>query len=76
MPTGVRKEEAITAFNKITELAKENRLAEYYNEEISVLEHFRFKNLFLRGSKNLYVSILPKSLINEIANSEPVDIQL
>jgi intergrase/recombinase len=70
--TGVRKEEAITSFNKIIELAKANKPAEYYNDELNVLEHFRFKELFLRGTKNAYVSIVPKSLVTEVVSTQPV----
>jgi intergrase/recombinase len=70
--TGIRKEEAIISFNKIIELAKENKLADYFNEELNVLEHFRFKELFLRGTKNVYVSIIPKSLVAEVASTQPV----
>jgi intergrase/recombinase len=70
--TGMRKEEAIISFNKVMELAKEGRLSDYYNEELSVLEHFRFKELFLRGTKNVYVSIVPKSLVAEVASTQPV----
>ena len=69
---GLRKEEGIMSFNKIIELSKQGKLNEYYNEERSILEHFKFKALFLRGTKNVYVSILPKSLILSIAESEPI----
>ena len=70
--SGLRKEEAITSFNKILELNKIGNLAQYYNEENSMLEHFRYKQLFLRSTKNVYVSIIPKSLIDEICNSQRV----
>jgi hypothetical protein len=69
--TGVRKEEGIMSFNKIIELTKQNNLAIYYNEELNVLQHFVFKELFLRNTKNLYVSIIEKQLVNEIAQSDP-----
>jgi hypothetical protein len=70
--TGVRKEEAIMSFNKILELSKQNNLSIYYNEELNVLQHFVFKELFLRNTKNLYVSIIEKSLAMKIAESTPV----
>jgi hypothetical protein len=70
--TGVRKEEGITAFNKIIELANQANLAVYYNDDFSVLQHFVFKKLFLRNTKNLYVSIIEKPLVLEIAKSESV----
>jgi intergrase/recombinase len=69
--SGVRKEEAITAFNKIRELGIHN-LPEYYNKEIQALEHFRYRESFLRTTKNVYVSIIPESLVLEICNSQTV----
>ena len=69
---GLRKEEGMTSFNKIIELSKEDKLSDYFNEEKSLLEHFKYKEEFLRGTKNVYVSILPKSLVLNITKSEPV----
>jgi intergrase/recombinase len=69
--SGVRKGEAITVFNKIRELGIRN-LPEYYNKEIKALEHFRYRESFLRTTKNVYVSIIPESLVLEICNSQKV----
>jgi intergrase/recombinase len=69
--SGLRKEEGVISFNKIIELSKQNNLNSYLNDD-GFLEHFQFKKLFLRGTKNVYLSIVPKSLIDEIAKSEPV----
>ena len=38
----------------------------------SCLEHFKFKDIFLRNTKNVYISFVPKSTILDIANSKPV----
>jgi intergrase/recombinase len=46
-------------------------LSSYLNDD-GRLEHFQFKKLFLRGTKNVYLSIVPKSLIDQIVQSEPV----
>ena len=70
--SGLRKTEAVNSFNLIIDLAKNGRLKEYYNEELLCLEHFRFKQLFLRGKKNTYITFIPKEMVNEIANSEPI----
>ena len=40
--------------------------------EFETLEHFRFKELFLRKAKNAFISFVPKSIINEITKSTPV----
>jgi intergrase/recombinase len=70
--SGLRKGEALKSHNRIIELAKSNKLDEYYNRDLSILEHFRYPNEFLRGTKNVYISILPNDLIEQIAKSEPV----
>jgi hypothetical protein len=70
--TGVRKEEGIISFNKIIELSKKDNMSIYYNNEFSALQHFMFKEVFLRNTKNVYISIIDESLVSEIANSEPV----
>jgi hypothetical protein len=67
--TGLGKSEAITSFNMIIELNAKGKLGDYYNEDFSILEHFKFGRLFLRGTKNTFISIVPKALITEVCNS-------
>jgi len=69
--SGLRKNEGIESFNLIIDLSKQNKLNQYWNEELSTLEHFKFKQ-FLRHSKNAYISIIPKELLIEISNSNRV----
>ena len=52
-------------------MQKENRLGEYFNQDLSMQEHFKYKQ-FLRNTKNAYISIIPKDLVMRIANSKPV----
>ena len=59
------------SFNKIIELSEQNNLGAYLSED-GLLEHFQFKKQFLRGTKNVYISIVPLKLISEIAQSNPV----
>jgi len=70
--TGIRKAEAITSFNKIIELEKQQDLPAYYDYQLKVLMHFRYHKEFLRRTKNCYISFVPDNLIKEIANSKPV----
>jgi len=70
--TGLRMSEGIKSFNKIIELHKQNKLNDYYNEELHTLEHFKYPREFLRNSKNVYISIIPKELLLRIAISRPV----
>jgi hypothetical protein len=69
--SGLRKTEGVQSFNLIIELQKQNRLGEYFNEELLMLEHYKFKQ-FLRNTKNAYISIVPKDLVMQVANSKPV----
>ena len=68
--TGLRLNEAIKSWNLIHRLACKNKLSEYYNEENEALEHFRFKDLFIRRSKKAFISFVPKSFIERIVGSE------
>ena len=69
---GLRMSEGLTSFNMVISLSQEGRLSEYLNSEDGILEHFRYRKLFLRGTKNAFISIIPESLINEIKKSKPV----
>jgi intergrase/recombinase len=66
--TGLRFDEALQSYNLIIELAKQNRLGDYYKSE-AVLEHFRFKKTFLRRTKKVFISFVPKAIIEAIALS-------
>ena len=69
--TGLRYVEAIESWNLIIHLSKKRKLDEYYKEEGSILEHFRFKERFVRKSKKAFISFVPQSLIAEITRSSP-----
>ncbi len=68
--TGLRTSEAIESFNLIIKLNRENKLSTYYDKDQSLLQHFQFKEKFIRGTKNAYVSFIPSDLVNEICKSE------
>jgi intergrase/recombinase len=70
--TGLRKQESINSFNLIIKLSNEDKLSEYWNEELRLLEHFKYADLFLRQTKKVYISTVTKELINEITNSQAV----
>ena len=69
--SGVRAMEGIKAFNLIVKLGSKYK-EEYYNENTGFLEHFKYPILFLRRSKNVYVSAVPKELLDEISKSEGI----
>jgi intergrase/recombinase len=70
--TGLRSSEAITSFNLIVQLVRMDKLHEYYSEELQCLEHFKYRQLFLRKTKNTYISFIPRELISQIADNELV----
>ena len=61
--TGLRKSESIDSFNLIISNNQNGILSEYYNEELGILEHFKYKELFLRQTKKVYISIITKSCL-------------
>jgi len=68
--TGLRLEEAVNSYNLIVELAGKGCLHQYYNVENGTLEHFRFRDLFMRRTKKVFVSIVPKSLVEAVASQK------
>jgi len=65
--TGLRLKEAVNSWNLIVDLAEARRLSEYYDREKEVLEHYKFKKVFIRRSKKVFVSFVPERLIEEIS---------
>jgi hypothetical protein len=71
--TGLRLNEAVECHNLIVDLASQGRLDSYYKEERRVLEHFRFKETFLRGSKKAFISFAPAELVQRISRREKLE---
>jgi intergrase/recombinase len=70
--TGLRKTEAITSFNKIIQLSRENKLVDYYDSNFNCLVHFKYPKEFIRIKKNAFLSFIPEHLILEIAKTDRV----
>jgi len=68
--SGLRMREAVNAYNLIVDLTRQNRLSEYYDSKSEVLEHFRFKQLFIRRTKKVFITFVPKKLVERISKSE------
>lgn len=74
--SGLRFIEGINSYNliiKLTETGKlqldrdgKNYRGGYFNREIASLEHFWFRDIFLRNTKKAFVSFVPSSLIAKI----------
>jgi intergrase/recombinase len=68
--TGLRLVEAVRSYNLIINLSRKGKLSEYYNSDKQVLQHFKFKDLFLRKGKKAMISFAPKELIDRITVNE------
>jgi intergrase/recombinase len=72
--SGLRFSEGINSFNLQVQLSKEGKLnSSYYVVDKSTLEHFRFKDLFIRRSKKAFVSFVPGELVQEISGLEALN---
>jgi hypothetical protein len=71
--TGLRLNEAVDCHNLIIDLSGQGRLGEYYKADRRVLEHFRFKETFLRGSKKAFISFAPAELVGRISRGEKLE---
>ncbi|MEM3629385.1 MAG: integrase [Candidatus Bathyarchaeia archaeon] len=74
--TGLRFEEAIESYNLIIKLSSKGKLGEYYNIDREVLEHFRFKETFLRKTKKAFISFVPKELVEKIRDNKPLTVNI
>jgi intergrase/recombinase len=70
--SGLRTGEAIHSFNLIIKLSKKDKLSEYYDSELQVLCHFKYPKLFIRRTKNCYITFIQPEFLQRIAESEPV----
>jgi hypothetical protein len=64
--TGMRLVEATESYNLIIRLSRKDKLHEYYNADAGTLEHFKFKETFIRNTKKVFISFIPKDLIEKI----------
>jgi len=70
--SGLRKSEAIDSFNLMIKLDDTDKLNDYYNEELKTIEHFKYPDLFFRQTKNVFISMIPKDMIIQIVQCQPV----
>ncbi len=74
--SGLGKSEAINSFNLMIELHDKKKLNEYYNEELSTIEHFRHPDMFFRRTKNVFISMITKHRAMQIVQCEPVTYEM
>lgn len=68
--TGMRLIETSNAYNLIIELAEQGKLDTYYNAERQCLEHYKFKDLFIRKTKKAFISFIDVDLVNRISKGQ------
>lgn len=64
--TGLRFNEAIASYNLIIDLKNKGKLSEYYNTSNQTLEHYKFKETFLRRTKKVFISFVPETIIGQL----------
>ena len=69
--TGLRPSEAAASCKLITELSEKNKLDLYLDKDLMMLQHFRFPDLFLRKSKNAYISFITPELLQLVLETKP-----
>lgn len=72
--TGLRFGEAVEGYNLIIRLEREGKLGEYFNSEKEILEHFRFKKIFIRRTKKAFISFIHKGLVQKISRNRPLNL--
>jgi len=70
--SGLRFTEAVHSYNLIVELTKKSEINNYYNCEKQFLEHYKFKQIFIRRTKKAFVSYIPKKLIHKIGKNKKI----
>ena len=70
--TGLRPTEAANSCALIYELSSKGQLADYYDADLKMLQHFKYPKVFLRRTKNAYITFVGPRLIEAVASMEPV----
>jgi hypothetical protein len=69
--TGLRPSEAYQSCELITKLSHSGQLNHYLNNDLMMLEHFRYKTMFLRRCKNAYISFISPELLDLVLKYKP-----
>jgi len=68
--TGLRIVEACNSISLVTKLSEQNKLDEYLDRNLMMLQHFKYPQ-FLRKSKNAYISFISNNLLELILRYKP-----
>jgi intergrase/recombinase len=64
--TGLRPQEAIDSFN----LLLSHKRQEYLSEDMRLLQHFKFPDMFIRRTKKAYISLITKPILSLLENEK------
>jgi len=70
--TGLRPLEGMDSYNLIIQLQKEDKLDEYYDLNQQMLQHFRYRKIFIRRTKKTYISFVPYEILKPIFNCKSI----
>ena len=70
--SGMRPLEGMDSYNLLLRLQGENRLGDYYDSEKEMLQHFKYRSIFIRRSKKVYISFVLGNVIEEILRDKPI----
>jgi len=70
--TGLRFVESIESYNLIIKLSKHEKLSEYYDVEREILQHFKFREIFLRKTKKAFISFVYSDTVGKISENTPL----
>ncbi len=70
--TGLRPSEGCNSCKLITQLSKQGKLNDYLDRDLMMLQHFKYKDLFLRRSKNAYISFITSDLLQHTLKNKPL----
>lgn len=65
--------EAVQSYNLIIDLSRRGKLNDYYNEANETLEHFRFKEVFIRRTKKAFISFVPLGIVKRVSQTNPLN---
>ena len=69
--TGLRPTEGCMSSRLLVESSEEGELGRYLDEDLMMLQHFRFPKIFLRGSKNAYITFISQELLELVLEHKP-----
>ena len=74
--SGLRKSEAFNSFNLMIDLYEKGKINDYHNKQLRTLEHFKYPELFFRKTKNVFITMIPKDMVMQIVQCDPVTYEM